>query len=214
MADEPVVQTDNTEVASETPASTQPAVEAPQSEEPKATPEVTSEAQAPSSEATKDKEAGSLLSKVEDSSEPSEQKEEVPEKYEAFAGDHLDETANTELASLAKEANLTQTQANVMAQGYNAAMQSLQTANQKSVEENHAAFNQDPGGKENALLAVKALDKMGIKDHFTAQGYDNDYTLIKALAGYGRMLSEDKVITGNEASPAGNTLYPNSPELY
>jgi len=154
-----------------------------------------SEAQPPASDK---KEEGGILSKVE------EKKEEavVPEQYEAFKGEFLDESASTDLASLAKDKQLTQAQANTLAEGYDAAMKSLTDASQKNIEENHKAFDSDPQGKENALLATKALDHLGIKDHFTANGYDNDYTLVKALADHGRMLSEDKVVTGATSSPA------------
>jgi len=172
---------------------TQPAVEPSADGQQAAEKPADSEAQAPASEK---KEEGGLLSKVE------EKKEEAPEKYDEFKGDFLDESANTDLASLAKEQQLTQTQANTLADGYSAAMKSLADANQKSVEENHKAFSDDQQGKENVLLAQKSLDHLGITEHFKANGYDNDYTLIKALAEHGRMLSEDKVVTGATSSPA------------
>lgn len=198
MADDAVLKDDTSTVASEN-ASTQPTTEAtPVAEETK--PQENSETQAPVSEETKPTSEG-ILGKVEDSKTEVKEEDTVPESYE-FKGELLDEIATNDLTSLAKEKQLTKSQASILAEGYEKAMSSLMAENKKQVEENIKAFESDPKGKENALLAKKALDHLGLTEHFVSRGYDTDYTLIKALSNFGKMLSEDKVVTGETSSPA------------
>lgn len=204
MADDvQAVEQGNTEQSETTTdaLTSQPAVEATQPTPGQDVKEaVTGEAQ--EAKAEQPKPAEGLLSKVEEENK-SETKEEVPEAYEAFKGEYLDEKGNEEIVSLAKEKQLTQAQANVLAEGYDLAMKSLMSENQKALEENVKAFEADgEKGRENALLAVKALDHIGIKEHFAQRGYDNDYTLIKALAQFGKLISEDKIVTGATSGPA------------
>lgn len=147
--------------------------------------------------------------------------EGVPDQYEAFTmpdGIAFDEAETGILQSIAKESNLTQSQAQASAEVTGKFMDALVKEN----EANIAAYKADqqkqwdaqPDVANRTLLAGKALEHMGIKDYAVERGYTHDATLMKMFSDVGALISEAKVIVGSEASPSSPANpYPNSPEF-
>jgi hypothetical protein len=151
----------------------------------------------------------------------------APEQYEDFDLDKalFDDTAQEEFKGLAKELNLSQTDAAKAAKFGEALMKKLAEENQqealkaqaehdKAVKESVAKWQQDPAFKDKEMLAAKAAKHLGILDHIRQSGLNNDLVLLGALSEVGKLVSEAKALTAGSTSRGGEeNPYVNSPEL-
>lgn len=156
--------------------------------------------------------------------------EGAPESYEAFAvpeGFNLEEGDAKSFGDLAKEANLTQAQAQKFMDLAGARMavlaQQQQDAYKATVEGWAASTKADPeigGAKLPATVkyAQKALAAFGegtdAAEAFETTGLGNHPGIIKMLARIGKDLSEDGVVAGGNATqperkPTAEVMYPN-----
>lgn len=154
----------------------------------------------------------------------------APESYEAFVvpeGFALQDDDAKSFGELAKEANLTQAQAqkfmDLGAARVAALAQSQQDAYKATVEGWAASTKADPeigGAKLPATVkyAQKALAAFGegtdAAEAFETTGLGNHPGIIKMLARIGKDLSEDGVVAGGNATqperkPTAEVMYPN-----
>jgi hypothetical protein len=147
--------------------------------------------------------------------------EGAPEQYEAFVmpeGIAFDEAETGILQSIAKDTNLNQADAQKAAAVTGQFMQKLVDENEAKISaykaEQKAQWDAQPDADERILLAAKALDHAGLKEHIMDSGYQHDANLMKVFSDFGKLLSEAKVIVGSDTSPAAvPNPYPNSPEF-
>ncbi len=147
--------------------------------------------------------------------------EGAPTQYEAFTmpeGIAFDEAETGILQSIAKESNLSQSQAQASAEVTGKFMDALVKENEAQVEaykaEQTKIWDAQPDAAERILLADKALNHAGLRDYVIERGYQHDSQFMKMCSEFGKVISEAKVIVGSETSPASPANpYPNSPEF-
>lgn len=154
----------------------------------------------------------------------------APEKYEPFTaleGVTLSEESVTELQGIAKELNLTQAQAQKLAdlvaktEAQYGPQQNLAKLNEAGAEwEKQVKADKAIGGKklkENLAVAKKALDEYGtpaLKKMLDETRFGNHPEVVRFMLKVGEAMSEDTVLTGSRQQPGNNQdhakiLYPN-----
>lgn len=154
--------------------------------------------------------------------------EGAPEAYEDFAapdGVTLDEAALTEFKGIAKELNLSQTDAQKVADLGPKMMQTWQAKQTEAITATVAKWADDTradkeiGGEklnENLATAKKALDTFGtpaLKTLLNESGLGNHPEIIRLLHKAGKTISEDGYVGGKretDGTTDATTLYPNS----
>lgn len=145
----------------------------------------------------------------------------APEKYEAFTvpeGVTLDDAARTDLETFAKDLNLTQEQAQKLldrdlAAG-TASQEAMQAQFQATVAEWVEAAKKDPviGGAEfdkNLGVAKAGMDRFATDDFkalLRETNFGNHPTVIKHFHALGKLLEQDKFVTGQKAPSGPKTL--------
>lgn len=152
----------------------------------------------------------------------------APEQYEDFKapdGVKLDTDAAGEFKSLAKELNLSQEQAQKVADQGAKLMQKWQAQQAQQMSETAAKWATDSqtdkefGGdklQENLAVAKKALDTFGspqLKTLLNESGLGNHPEVIRMLFKAGTAISEDRMVGGKTGGAAVETaaqrMYPN-----
>lgn len=152
----------------------------------------------------------------------------APEEYADFSlpeGYTLDAELGGELKTLAKELNLTQEQAQKLADlgaKQSSKFQSVQAEALKAAQETWAAeakADKDYGGDkfgENIATAKKALDTFGndaLKTMLNETGLGNHPEVIRFFVKAGKAISEDRFVAGDRAprvADAARVLYGNT----
>jgi len=221
MADVAVENTGDTAVVSETTAETQTQVEeAPTTavETPAAEPAKPVEGEAPVAETPADEKVeGSVLKR-----ETGEK--EVPDSYEWRLPE--DSTMTDEdmeqLNKMAKDSGLLADEApkayEFARSVHDAVMKDVETTQAEELTKMKTDARTEwetlPNSAEKTLHMEKFLKQQGMLDHFIDSHYEADTKLMSMMAAAGALISEATHITGTETAPSGDTLYPNSPELY
>jgi hypothetical protein len=154
----------------------------------------------------------------------------APETYTEFSipdGVELDREALDGFTPLAKDLNLTQTQAQKLVDLYAHQIDALQTAQTEKVAnvrkgwvEGIKADNEIGGTalNENVALAVKALDKYGtpeLRKALDESGLGDHPEMVRVFYRIGRAMAEDTIEGGQNTAPKGaqrsaaEILYPN-----
>lgn len=154
----------------------------------------------------------------------------APEEYADFQlpeGVQLDAELTSDLKSVAKELNLTQEQAQKLADLAASKTQGIGERQMESIKAAQAQWTADAkadkefGGEalaENLSVAKKALDQFGtpeLRTLLNESGLGNHPEIIRAFYRAGKAISEDRFVpagnggrTGSKADPA-RSLYPN-----
>lgn len=158
------------------------------------------------------------------------QSQGAPEKYADFRlpeGVTLTAEEVSDLQGVAKELNLTQEQAQKLADREVKARQTAEGKLQTQVADTHKAWrtaataDKEYGGEklaENLGVAKKALDAFGcpeLRQMLEASGLGNHPEAIRFFVRVGKAVSEDKLVAGRPSGGAGDqrdarSFYPNS----